>query len=115
MKERTKKKPETTPLIRSLSDVIDLPLNFDEKEAYSEYLLEKFKWLDLKKENMETQFDISEIIERGEITNELDIERALIADRKLRVLSKEDPKFKSVRKKLRNLIEQYKNKNWRVE
>lgn len=64
---------------------------------------------------METQFDISEIIERGEITNELDIERALIADRKLRVLSKEDPKFKSVRKKLRNLIEQYKNKNWRVE
>lgn len=43
MKERTKKKPETTPLIRSLSDVIDLPLNFDEKEAYSEYLLEKFK------------------------------------------------------------------------
>lgn len=64
---------------------------------------------------METQFDISEIIERGEITNELDFERALIADRKLRVLSKEDPKFKSVRKKLRNLIEQYKNKNWRVE
>lgn len=64
---------------------------------------------------MKTQFDISEIIERGEITNELDFERALIADRKLRVLSKEDPKFKSVRKKLRNLIEQYKNKNWRVE
>src|SRR5690606_22404061 len=64
---------------------------------------------------MEIQFDISELIENGKITNELDFERALIADRKLRVLSKEDPKFKPVRKKLRNLIEQYENKNWRVE
>ena len=51
---------------------------------------------------MKTQFDISEIVENGEITNELDFERALIAGRKLRVLSKEDPKFKPVRKKLRN-------------
>lgn len=41
------------------------------------------------------------------IQNELDFERALIADRKLRVLSKENPKFKTVRKKLRDLIEQY--------
>lgn len=50
---------------------------------------------------MEIQFDISELIENGEITNELDFERALIADRKLRVLSKEDPKFKPVRKKIK--------------
>jgi transcriptional regulator with XRE-family HTH domain len=39
----------------------------------------------------------------------------LIADRKLRVLSKENPKFKSVRKKLRDLIEQYENENWNAE
>lgn len=64
---------------------------------------------------MEIQFDLSELIENGKIINELDFERALIADRKLRVLSKEDPKFKSVRKKLRNIIEQYENNNWRVE
>ena len=61
---------------------------------------------------MKTQFDISQLIETGKIKNELDFERALIADRKLRVLLKENPKFKSVRKKLRDLIEQYENENW---
>ncbi len=61
---------------------------------------------------MKTQFDIIELIELGEIKNELDFERALIADRKLRVLSKENPKFKTLRKKLRDLIEVYENKNW---
>lgn len=61
---------------------------------------------------MKTQFDILELIKLGEIKNELDFERALIADRKLRVLSKENPKFKTLRKKLRDLIEVYENKNW---
>src|SRR5665811_760875 len=61
---------------------------------------------------MKTQFDISQLIEAGKIQNELDFERALIADRKLRVLSKENPKFKSVRKKLRDLIEKYENQHW---
>lgn len=61
---------------------------------------------------MKTQFDIQEFIQLGEIKNELDFERALIADRKLRVLSKENPKFKTLRKKLRDLIEVYENKNW---
>lgn len=61
---------------------------------------------------MKTQFDISQLIESGKIQNELDFERALIADRKLRVLTKENPKLKSTRKKLRDLIEQYENQNW---
>lgn len=61
---------------------------------------------------MKTQFNISELIDAGKIQNELDFERALVADRKLRVLSKENPKYKSVRKKLRDLIEQYENQNW---
>ncbi|MDO5970623.1 transcriptional regulator [Flavivirga aquimarina] len=61
---------------------------------------------------MKTQLDIIELIELGEIKNELDFERALIADRKLRVLSKENPKFKTLRKKLKDLIEAYENKNW---
>lgn len=61
---------------------------------------------------MKTQFDVSEILKRGKILNELDLERAMIADRKLRVLSKENPAFKSVRKKLRDLIEQYETQNW---
>lgn len=64
---------------------------------------------------MDTQFDISRLIETGKIQNELDFERALVAERKLRVLCKESPKFKSVRKKLRDLIEQYENQNWSAE
>lgn len=47
-----------------------------------------------------------------EIQNELDYERALIADRKLRVLAKEDRAYKTTREKLRGLIEQYENQNW---
>lgn len=61
---------------------------------------------------MQTQFDIEKIIAVGEIKNELDFERALIADRKLRILSKEDSKLKILRKKLRNLIQQYETTNW---
>lgn len=64
---------------------------------------------------METQFDLSELIENGKILNELDYERAMIADRKLRVLSKENPEFKPDRKKLRDLIEQYENENWSAD
>ncbi len=64
---------------------------------------------------MKTQFDISKLIENGKIENELDFERALIADRKLRVLAKENPKFKSVRKKLRDLIEDYEKQNWNAD
>lgn len=40
---KTKKKSEITPLVKSLSGIIELPTDFDEKEAYSEYLLEKYK------------------------------------------------------------------------
>lgn len=61
---------------------------------------------------MKTQFNISKLLETGQIQNELDFERALIADRKLRVLSKEDTQYKSVRKKLRGIIEAYENKHW---
>ncbi|MGO4771171.1 hypothetical protein ACEN2I_05875 [Flavobacterium sp. W22_SRS_FK3] len=46
------------------------------------------------------------------ITNELDYDRALIADRKLRILAKEDLHFKNLRTKLRNLIEKYENAEW---
>ncbi|MBZ9729726.1 helix-turn-helix transcriptional regulator [Salegentibacter sp. JZCK2] len=61
---------------------------------------------------METQFDIKELIKKGEIKNELEVERALIADRKLRILSKKDPSLKQLRSKLRDLIEKYESKNW---
>lgn len=61
---------------------------------------------------MKTQFDIEKFIDKGKIQNELDFERALIAERKIRMLSKENPKLKAVRKKLRDLIEEYEKLNW---
>ena len=61
---------------------------------------------------MNTQLDIVKFIKLGEIDNELDFERALIADRKLRLLSKKDSKFKALRIKLRRLIEAYEYKHW---
>ncbi len=42
----TKKKTgkvEVTPLVKSLSGVIDLPSDFNEKELYGDYLIEKYK------------------------------------------------------------------------
>jgi len=65
--------------------------------------------------NMKTHFDIEEFVRKGKIENELDFERALIADRKLRVLAKEDDHFKVLRKKLRDIIEFYESKNWSAE
>lgn len=61
---------------------------------------------------MKIEFDIDRVIKKGEIQNELELERVLIADRKLRVLSKDHPQLKAVRKKLRNLIESYEARHW---
>ena len=61
---------------------------------------------------MNTTLKITEILEIGKIKNELDFERALIVDRKLRTLAKENSKYKPVRKNLRELIEDYEKKNW---
>ncbi len=61
---------------------------------------------------METQFDIEKVLKKGKIQSELDYERSLIADRKLRVLCKENSRLKPVRKKLRYLIAHYEDKNW---
>jgi len=64
---------------------------------------------------MKTQFDVDSFLEKGKIESELDFERALIADRKLRVMVKENPKLKAVRKNLRDLIEAYENKTWTAD
>ncbi|MFN0729893.1 PDDEXK family nuclease [Polaribacter gochangensis] len=61
---------------------------------------------------MNTQFDIEKVLEAGKLKNELELERAMIADRKLRILCKENSKLKPVRKQLRDLIEKYEAKNW---
>lgn len=61
---------------------------------------------------MKTPFDVNGILKKGKIQTELDFERALIADRKLRILAKENSQLKAVRKRLRDLMEEYENKNW---
>lgn len=61
---------------------------------------------------MKTHFDIEAIVEKGIITNELDYDRALIADRKLRLLAKESIHFKNLRTKLREIIEKYEASEW---
>ncbi len=64
---------------------------------------------------MKTHFDIEKLVKYGRIENELDYERALIADRKLRILAKENTHFKELRKRLRDLIGQYEEQNWSSE
>ena len=61
---------------------------------------------------MKTQFDIEKVVEIGYLNNELEYERALIADRKLRILSKSNSRLKPIRQKLRDIIEKYEKKNW---
>lgn len=61
---------------------------------------------------MKTHFDIEKIVENGIITNELDYDRALIAERKLRLLAKESLRFKNLRTKLRDIIERYEISEW---
>lgn len=41
--ENTTKNVEITPLVKSLSGVIQLPIGFDERSDYTNYLLEKYK------------------------------------------------------------------------
>ena len=61
---------------------------------------------------MKTHFDIDKIVQNGTITNGLDYERALVADKKLRLLAKESLHFKKIRTQLRDLIVQFENVNW---
>ncbi len=42
-KQEKEKEPEITPLVRSLSGVISIDDDFDFKEDYTQYLLEKYK------------------------------------------------------------------------
>lgn len=64
---------------------------------------------------MKTHFDLDEILKIARIDNELDLERALIAERKLRVLAKENPELTEKRKRLRAIIANYENENWSLE
>ena len=55
------------------------------------------------------------IIQKGSISDELELEKALIIERKLRLLSASNPEFKEVRTQLRQIIKDYEKKNWSSE
>lgn len=61
---------------------------------------------------MSSNFNINTIIKNGAITNQLDYERALDADRKLRLLAKSDSSMKTLRSRLRDIIEVFEKKHW---
>ncbi len=61
---------------------------------------------------MITHFDIERIVKKGCISNELDYDRALIADRKLKLLVKKSPYLKTLRYKLHDIIEKYECCEW---
>jgi len=61
---------------------------------------------------MKTSFDFEKLFNQNQIENEMDLERALVAERKLRIMAKEDQKFEIIRKNLRDSIYEYEQKNW---
>jgi hypothetical protein len=55
------------------------------------------------------------IIQKGSISNELELEQALIIERKLRLLAKENPEFAESRTQLRAIIKEYEKANWSAD
>lgn len=52
------------------------------------------------------------ILQKGSISNELELEKALIIERKLRLLAKENPELAESRTQLRAIIKEYEQFNW---
>lgn len=78
-------------------------------------MVKQARFNQLKEGNMKENVDLKSILKAGKLTNELDLERALIIDRKLRLLVKEDSELLESRKKLRSIIKQYEKINWSKE
>ncbi len=55
------------------------------------------------------------IIQKGFISNELELEKALIIERKLRLLAKENPELAESRMQLRTIIKEYEKANWSAD
>src|SRR5690606_36470854 len=61
------------------------------------------------------ELDIKKLVRQGLLNNELDYERALSADRHLRLLAKKDPDVTKLRKMLRDMIARYEDTHWSDE
>jgi transcriptional regulator with XRE-family HTH domain len=63
---------------------------------------------------MKTQSHLK-ILQKGFISNELELEQALIIERKLRLLTKENPELAESRTQLRAIIKEYEKVNWSAD
>ena len=61
---------------------------------------------------MRELMNISEIENIVRLENEYDLQQASLLDRKLHLMVEENPDLKPIRKKIRNLIKEYENRNW---
>ena len=71
----------------------------------------KEQWLDIKK-TMKDIINIIDVQKIGKLENEYDLNKASLLERKLRLMIKDDPKLKPIRKKLRDLIADYEDRIW---
>ncbi len=61
---------------------------------------------------MKEETFLKEILKRGNISNELELEKAFVLERKLRLMAKDHPVFIEERKALRRIIKLYESANW---
>jgi hypothetical protein len=61
---------------------------------------------------MKDIFNIKEVDNIERLENEYDLEEASLLERKLRLMIKENPDLKPLRKKLRDLIKDYEDRTW---
>ncbi len=75
--------------------------------------ISNFFILDLANDKvMKAETFLKEILKRGSISNELELEKAFVLERKLRLMSKDHPVFIEERKALRRIIKLYESANW---
>lgn len=61
---------------------------------------------------MDLQVSLKKILKKGIIAGELEFQRALVIDRRLRLLIKEFPELEQDRNHLRALLKNYEDNNW---
>lgn len=66
----------------------------------------------IKKMDMIDEFSIDELLEKGVIANELELENAALVERQLRTMAKEFPEAQIKRSRIRELIIAYESKHW---
>jgi hypothetical protein len=61
---------------------------------------------------MISQNNIESLVLKGRITSDFEYEKALTADRKLKLCLNENPQYKTLRYKLRDIIDNYESAKW---